>query len=326
MKKLYIIGGTMGVGKTTTCQILKEKLENSVFLDGDWCWDMHPFQVTQETKKLVLENITFLLNNFIRCPAYEIVIFCWVMHEQKIIDEILSRLDVSGCEVCVISLVCSRKTLWERLQKDVDFGIRTEDIISRSLDRLPLYEKLNTFKIDVSVLSPEQAAEQIVKMGNESIGFRKGQKDVIITSLVGKCMDKREKIIRLWFDMWLQKADLGIFDIFSENAVYIESWGPQYVGFVKIKQWFDEWNTRGSVLQWDIKQFFHKGSQTVAEWYFRNAMEDGKVEAFDGMSLIEWTQDNKICFLKEFGCNENHYDPYREGSIPQFRDEKTMWF
>ena len=78
MKKLYIIGGTMGVGKTTTCQILKEKLENSVFLDGDWCWDMHPFQVTQETKKLVLENITFLLNNFIRCPAYEIVICVWL--------------------------------------------------------------------------------------------------------------------------------------------------------------------------------------------------------------------------------------------------------
>ena len=48
MKHLYIIGGTMGVGKTTVCRILKEKLEGSVFLDGDWCWDMHPFQVTEE--------------------------------------------------------------------------------------------------------------------------------------------------------------------------------------------------------------------------------------------------------------------------------------
>jgi len=27
MKKLYLIGGTMGVGKTTTCQVLKTKLE-----------------------------------------------------------------------------------------------------------------------------------------------------------------------------------------------------------------------------------------------------------------------------------------------------------
>lgn len=40
MKNIYLIGGTMGVGKTTTCQVLKSKLPGSVFLDGDWCWDM----------------------------------------------------------------------------------------------------------------------------------------------------------------------------------------------------------------------------------------------------------------------------------------------
>ena len=34
MKKLYIIGGTMGVGKTTVGQQLKKDLPNSVFLDG----------------------------------------------------------------------------------------------------------------------------------------------------------------------------------------------------------------------------------------------------------------------------------------------------
>lgn len=32
-------------------------------------------------------------------------------------------------------------------------------------------------------------------------------------------MNKREDIIRLWFDMWLQKNDLGILKIFSNNAV-----------------------------------------------------------------------------------------------------------
>lgn len=37
MKNLYIIGGTMGVGKTTIGQKLKNKLPNSVILDGDWC-------------------------------------------------------------------------------------------------------------------------------------------------------------------------------------------------------------------------------------------------------------------------------------------------
>lgn len=139
-------------------------------------------------------------------------------------------------------------------------------------------------------------------------------------------MDKREKIIELWFHMWLQKKDLGIFDIFADSAVYIESWGPEYRGSLNIKQWFDEWNTRGKVLQWDIKQYFHKGDLTVVEWYFKNTMKDGKIEAFDGMSLIEWTQDDKICFLKEFGCNEKHYDPYQESTTPHFKNKTVMWF
>ena len=58
-------------------------------------------------------------------------------------------------------------------------------------------------------------------------------------------MDDRERIIRLWFDMWLSKKDLGILDVFADNAVYIESWGPEYHGSRKIKLWFEEWNTRG---------------------------------------------------------------------------------
>ena len=63
MKNLYIIGGTMGVGKTAVSQQLKSDLSNSVFLDGDWCWDANPFQVTNETKAMVTDNIYYLLNN-----------------------------------------------------------------------------------------------------------------------------------------------------------------------------------------------------------------------------------------------------------------------
>jgi broad-specificity NMP kinase len=150
MKKIYLIGGTMGVGKTTVCQHLKMKLSNSVFLDGDWCWDMHPFQVTEETKKMVLQNICFLLNQFIHCSVYENIIFCWVMHEQSIIDTILASIDKRNCEVKIVSLVCNEQTLRNRLEKDIDKGLRSEDVIARSISRIPYYESLNTIKIDTS--------------------------------------------------------------------------------------------------------------------------------------------------------------------------------
>lgn len=163
MKNVYLIGGTMGVGKTTTCRIMKNKLNNSVLLDGDWCWDMHPFQVTDETKQMAMENICFLLNQFISCSVYENIVFCWVMHEQTIMDDILSRLDAENCKIHLISLVCSEQALRARLIKDVQAGIRTEDVLRRSTERIPLYEALNTIKVDVSDRSPEQAADFIME-------------------------------------------------------------------------------------------------------------------------------------------------------------------
>ncbi len=137
---------------------------------------------------------------------------------------------------------------------------------------------------------------------------------------------EREAVIRQWFDMWLRQEDLGIDGMFAEDVCYIESWGPQYEGRAAVRHWFREWNARGKVLVWDIKGFFHREDRTVVEWYFRNQMNDGRVEQFDGLSLVEWTPDNKIRALKEFGCNLDRYDPYRDGDAPQFRDEKTKWF
>lgn len=161
IKTLYLIGGTMGVGKTTVCQRLKMDLPNSVFLDGDWCWDANPFQVTDETKTMVLDNICYVLNSFLRCSAYEHVILGWVMHEQSIIDHIIGNLNIENCAVRSISLVANEACLRERLLKDVAQGRRTADVIERSISRLPLYLQLNTIKIDTSNKSVQQIVDEI---------------------------------------------------------------------------------------------------------------------------------------------------------------------
>lgn len=163
-KSLYLIGGPMGVGKTTVCQLLKRRLERAVFLDGDWCWDADPFQVTDETKQMVLDNIRYLLNSFLGCSAYQNILFCWVMHEQSILDVILSGLALDGCEVCALSLICTPEVLEERLRQDIRRGLRGPDSIPRSQSRLPLYDSLRTQKIDVSHLTPEQTAERIAAL------------------------------------------------------------------------------------------------------------------------------------------------------------------
>ena len=161
MKTLFLIGGPMGVGKTSVCRCLQKKLNNSVFLDGDWCWDSNPFLVTEETKEMVMDNIGYLLNSFLRCTAYHYVIFCWVMHEQTIIDSILERLDLSGCEVKSFSLLAAPDVLKERLTGDIKDGKREETVMQRSLERLAAYRALDTVKIDTSEKTAEEVAEEI---------------------------------------------------------------------------------------------------------------------------------------------------------------------
>ena len=154
----------MGVGNTTICKNLKQLLPNSVFLDGDWCWDSDPFQVTDETKEMVIDNICYLINNFIRCSAYDNIIFCWVMHEQSIIDTICNKLNVENCNVKIISLLADEKNLKSRIENDVMTGVRSIDVLDRSIARIPLYEKLNTIKINTNNKSIAQIADEITEL------------------------------------------------------------------------------------------------------------------------------------------------------------------
>ena len=165
MNHLYLIGGPMGVGKTTVCQQLKQTLPYSVFLDGDWCWDASPFQVTPETRAMVLDNICHLLNNFLACTAYQNVVFCWVLHQQDIWDTILGRLHLEGCAVHCVALTASEAALRQRLEADVAAGRRTADVIPRSLARLPLYAALSARNIDTTGKTPAEVAAKIAQFG-----------------------------------------------------------------------------------------------------------------------------------------------------------------
>ena len=162
MKTLYIIGGTMGVGKITVSQQLKKDLNNSVFLDGDWCWDASPFQVTEETKEMVIHNICYLLNSFLHCSAYENVIFFFFIHEQSIIDDIIKELDTENCKVKKISLIADESSLRDRLTVDITCGIRTTDIIDRSVRRISMYQALDTVKIDTSDKTVREITDEIM--------------------------------------------------------------------------------------------------------------------------------------------------------------------
>ena len=157
MKHVYLIGGPMGIGKSTICNQLNQDLDHSVFLDGDWCWNMDPFIVNQDTKNMVLDNITHCLNNFIHTPGIENIIFCWVMHKQDIINQIIQKLDTEGVDIHLISLICEKEELIKRMLIDR----RDNQTIRKSLQYLELYKDLDTKKIDVTTLDVQKTIDKI---------------------------------------------------------------------------------------------------------------------------------------------------------------------
>lgn len=161
MKNLIFINGTMAVGKSATAKHLNSILENSVWLDGDWCWMSDPFTVTEETKQIVTDNICHLLNNFIRCSRYENIIFSWVMDYEAIYESIVTKLETKNCTIHRYTINCSEETLKNRVENDT---VQDGRNFEKSRERLPRFDKMTTTKIYNDNMTPLQTAEYIANL------------------------------------------------------------------------------------------------------------------------------------------------------------------
>lgn len=164
MKNLIFINGPMGVGKTSVCTELLPLISPAAFLDGDWCWTMSPFVVNAETRAMVLDNIAHVLNGFLRCSAYRSVLFCWVMQYRSIVDDVLARLAMGGVNFTLITLTASPEVLETRIMADVARRGRSSGVLTRSLERLPLYAGMESVKIDTGALTAGEVARSIAAM------------------------------------------------------------------------------------------------------------------------------------------------------------------
>lgn len=161
MKRLVIIHGPMGVGKSAVCRELLARTERSVYLDGDWCWNMHPFVVNEENKAMVLQNIRFLLRSFLQNSGLQTVIFCWVMQDMSILQSVLKGVSQLAEEVYVFTLTAEPSNLRARLEKDIRAGLRDAGSLDRALAYLPLYANMPTVHLSTDDRSPAAAAEEI---------------------------------------------------------------------------------------------------------------------------------------------------------------------
>lgn len=71
------------------------------------------------------------------------------------------KTGLENCDVKCISLIADEINLRDRLNTDIEMGIRTADVIDRSIARIPLYQALDTIKIDTCYKTIQMIADEI---------------------------------------------------------------------------------------------------------------------------------------------------------------------
>ncbi|SMY32869.1 nuclear transport factor 2 family protein [Photobacterium andalusiense] len=120
-----------------------------------------------------------------------------------------------------------------------------------------------------------------------------------------------ELVIRHYFQMWVKRDFTHLDKLFAADIYYSECYGPEYFGLSEIYRWIDDMLAKQTVLAWEIKQFIHEPSTNtvVVEWYFKE-QQKLDVNDFNGVSIIKFTPEGKICVIKEFESKSEHVAPF----------------
>ncbi|MEG0773799.1 AAA family ATPase [Clostridium sp.] len=162
MKKLIFINGPNGVGKSTLCKTLNMKIENSAWLESEWCRMTNPFAFNDEIIKMVEKNISFMLRSYLESSTLEYVIFNHGFHgpRKQIFENVIKNIRDIDYQLIPISITCSYDENKFRMLKDG----RDEERIGRALAVRNIYEGLGNPKIDTTDMSVEETACKVLEI------------------------------------------------------------------------------------------------------------------------------------------------------------------
>lgn len=160
-KKLVMITGPAGIGKTTVCKELFKRINGCAWLDGDWCWMVNPYPgKTSEQKRYVEKAFGYIINGYFHDANTKIILFSWLMHSEFMFDLITEQIADKNYELIKIALVCGDKNMYvERMRKD-----RRSEAQIEEADNMMRFHQLDANMIDVVNLLVNDIAERIIEL------------------------------------------------------------------------------------------------------------------------------------------------------------------
>lgn len=165
-KKLLVIIGPNGVGKSTSARAFLDMYSRSAFVDSDWCRVINPFSFSWKTKKTVTDNLYCLIRNYLLCEDILRVIFTYGFHggRKGIFDEVIRRLRKNeriDFECHIIILKCNSDENIRRMRMD---GRDEERIAGAVKNTFDFYDSYDYPVIDTTELNVDQVAEKIAEI------------------------------------------------------------------------------------------------------------------------------------------------------------------
>ncbi len=121
-KKLILISGSPCVGKTAVGECLFESYDNSAYLDGDWCWCVHPFSTQDARLRNGDRSMAFVLSNYLDSGFSHVFFTSVVLTDPGIRNHILEMITAEGYDVTAFTLTCSVQALKKRHDRRGDPG------------------------------------------------------------------------------------------------------------------------------------------------------------------------------------------------------------
>lgn len=165
MKKLIVIVGPNGVGKTTAAKAFLEEHTGCAYVDADWCRAVNPFPFTPATKRAAMENMYCMFRNYLLCEDIDKIVFPYAFHgdRKEIFDDVIDRLKGNGIEFeafCIV-LKCSMQENLKRCKQD---GREPERIERGMKNTFRFYDEFSYPSIITTDLTPGEVAEQIAAL------------------------------------------------------------------------------------------------------------------------------------------------------------------
>ena len=108
-KKLILISGSPCVGKTAVGTRLFECYDNSAYLDGDWCWCVHPFSVSDSRLRNGDKSMSFVLSNYLDSGFGYVFFTSVVLTDARIRENILDGITAEDYDTTGFTLLCSEE-------------------------------------------------------------------------------------------------------------------------------------------------------------------------------------------------------------------------